>query len=288
MDKNNQNATIQWVEPQWVRERLGSGQLAIIDVQPDVHDYILEHIPGSIYMNEKLWRCSDKGLPAQYVPAESIEPIIRRLGIDSTIPVVIYSGRGRFSKGGDGLEQTMAAYSFARFGHSKVYIMDGGLAGWRQERFPITKEYPSVSSRDYICSIQEDFYIEYDEFVRIKDCDDVQVFDVRPESVYEGKAIWSKGGHIPGAVSMPWRDFMRHHNPYYIKMADEISELVQRRGADRNKTTIVYCGTGREATNAFIVFKWILGFSDVKLYEGSFTEWSSYPENPTVLGTSPE
>lgn len=285
--QSDTSSTVQWVSPQWISERLTSKEFIVLDTQPDVHDYILEHVPGAIYMNEKLWRCPFQGLPACYVPTESIQLVLRRLGITSAIPVVIYSGHGRFSKGGDGLEQTMQAYSLARFGLKNILIMDGGLDRWIHEGHPLTKNFPSITESDFTCSVQQDFYVDYDAFISMRERNDVQIFDVRPPSVYEGKGIWSKPGHIPGAVNLPWIEFMDRHNPNQLKPLNHISEYVTSRGADPKKTIVVYCGTGREATNAFTVFKWVLQYPNVKLFEGSFTQWCSHQENPTVTGKHP-
>ncbi|MGZ7069081.1 MAG: rhodanese-like domain-containing protein, partial [Methanobacterium sp.] len=72
-----------------------------------------------------------------------------------------------------------------------------------------------------------------------------------------------------------------------MKSEDEIKSMVEERGATEDKTIICYCGTGREATNLFVVFKWFLGYPDVKLYEGSITEWTQKDGNPTVVGPNP-
>ncbi len=278
---------VEFVSPQWVHERLGSQEVLIIDSQPNIYDYLTEHVPNAVYLNENVWRCPHGTSPVSYCPTNSMEHILSRAGLRHGTPVVVYSDRGRFTRSGDGLEPTMTAYSLVRFGHEKVYILDGGLDVWKRSRLPLTKDYPKARESEYHCTIRHDLYVEYDEFRAIKDRDDVQLFDVRPPSVYEQGGVWAKPGHIPGAVSLPWRHFMDQHNPYLLRPENELIEYVKNRGADTQKTIILYCGTGREATDAFIVFKYVLGFPSVRLYEGSFTEWISHPENDTVSGNSP-
>jgi thiosulfate/3-mercaptopyruvate sulfurtransferase len=138
----------------------------------------------------------------------------------------------------------------------------------------VKKEYP-------------DYFVEYEAFKAMKDRDDVALLDARPPAVYEGQGPWMKAGHIPGAINVPWKSFMDASNARLLKPDDEIQAVLDERGITPDKTVICSCGTGREATNEFILFKWYLGFPNVKIYEGSFTEWSSYPENPTVTGGSP-
>ena len=97
-----------------------------------------------------------------------------------------------------------------------------------------------------------------------------------------------QAGHIPGAVNLPWRSLMADDNPTLLKPDGQIQQLLKQRGVSPDKTIIVSCGTGREATNEFLLLKWYLGYPNVKLYEGSFTEWTAYPDNPTVTGENPQ
>lgn len=98
----------------------------LLDVQPDIHDYITEHIPEAVYFNQNLLRVPLKGRPGGYIPTKSIEPLFSRVGMKADTPVVVYTGVGDFRGWGDGLEQTMVAYSLARFGHNNVYVLKGG------------------------------------------------------------------------------------------------------------------------------------------------------------------
>jgi len=129
--------------------------------------------------------------------------------------------------------------------------------------------------------------VEYEEFKKIKDRDDVVLLDARPPKFYEGESPWSKPGHIPGAVNLPWRRLMDKDNPTLLRPEEEIRAAIEELNITSDKTVICSCGTGREATNEFILFKWLLGYPKVRLYEGSYTEWTSYPENPTVVGKNP-
>lgn len=274
------------VSTDWLENHLDDG-LMILDVQPNVHDYIQEHIPGAVYMNEGLLRVPRKGLPAQYVPPEVIQSLVRRVGLKADVPVVVYTGVGPFKGWGDGLEQTMMAYTLARFGHSAVYVLDGGIEKWKAEQRPLTQEYARVDESDYTAEVRSDYFLEYEAFKAMKDREDVILLDARPPGPYEGQGPWMKPGHIPGAINVPWTSFMEGDNTRLLKSDDEIRAVLDKHNITRDKTIICSCGTGREATNEFILFKWYLGFPHVKIYEGSFTEWCAYPDNPTVTGPKP-
>jgi thiosulfate/3-mercaptopyruvate sulfurtransferase len=282
---------VKWISTDWLKDHLDDEDLTILDVQPNVHDYIMGHIPHAIYMNEGLLRSACEGLPAVYVLPESIQPVLSCSGLEPDIPVIVYSGAGRYSKCtrglGDGLEQPMMAYALLRYGLRQVYILDGGIEKWKDDGGELTKAYPLCQRSDFTVRVRKDFFVEYVEFKRTKDNPDVVVFDARPAEFYEGSKIWPKPGHIPGAISLPWRDFMTEENPRLLKPDEEIREMVAETGLTQDKMVYVYCGTGREATNEFLILKWYIGHENVKIYEGSFTEWTAHPENHTVTGKNP-
>ena len=279
--------TVQWISTEWLYENLNTREMIILDVQPNIHDYIEEHIPGAVYFPEGLLRTSIEGMPAMYVPPEAIQPLFRNVGLRPMVPAVVYTGTGAAKGWGDGLEQTMMAYSLARFGHDSIYVLDGGLNKWKKEGRPLTKKFNKTKVSDFTVRVQSDFFIQYEEFKTIKDRENVLVLDARPPAVYEGQSYWIKPGHIPGAINVPWASLMDDTNKSLLKPDEEIAAILDANGVKPDKTIICTCGTGREATNEFIFFKWYLKYPNVKIYEGSFTEWTAYPENPTVTGKNP-
>ena len=282
---------VKWVSTEWLSQHIDDRDLMILDVQPNVHDYIMGHLPNAVYLNEGVLRSSMNGLPAVYVPPESLRLIFSRSGLNPDIPVIVYSGSGRYSRcaagSGDGLEQTMMAYSLVRFGHNHVYILDGGLEKWKEEGHGLTKLFPQSKEENFRVQVRKEFFVEYEEFKRIKDRNDVVLLDARPTESYEEGGLWIKKGHIPGAKSLPWRSLMEKENAKLLKSDPELKKIIEKFDITPEKTLMIYCGTGREATNEFLFFKFYLGHEKVRIYEGSFTEWSSYPENPSVTGKNP-
>jgi thiosulfate/3-mercaptopyruvate sulfurtransferase len=278
---------VKLVTTDWLADHLDDPGLTILDTQPNVHDYIQEHIPGAVYLHEGVLRVPAHGFPTSYGPLACLQESFRRVGMRADRSVVVYTGKGIFSAQGEGLSQTMMAYSLAKFGHDNVYILDGGLDAWKKENGDLTQEYPSVEPSDFAVQVRGEYPIGYEEFKRIKDDDDVIVLDARPKKFYEGQGPWRKPGHIPGAVNLPWRSLMDDENPMRLKPNDEVDTILEQHGIDRSRTVICSCGTGREATNEFILFKWLYRYPDVRLYEGSFTEWVAHPENETIEGPRP-
>jgi len=286
---------VKWVSTEWLEDQLPEGvedqveekMFVLLDCQPNVHDYIKEHIPGAVYINEGLLRVPREGLPAQYVNPEVVQANLRRIGVEADLPAIVYTGTGPFKGWGDGLEQTMMAYTLARFGHDDVYMLDGGIDKWKAEERPLSQLFPKIEPSDFDVDVQSEFYVEYDAFKEMKDQEDVVLLDARPASVYEGQGPWIKAGHIPGAINLPWKRFMDADNTRLLRPDEEIEATLEEHGVTRDKLVICSCGTGREATNEFTLLKWYLDYPRVKIYEGSFTEWSSYPDNPTVIGSEP-
>jgi thiosulfate/3-mercaptopyruvate sulfurtransferase len=188
---------------------------------------------------------------------------------------------------GDGLEQTMVAYSLVRYGHRNILVLDGGLDKWMEEKRAVTREFGSAEPSFFRANVRKEYFISYEQFLALREKDDVVLLDARPPAYYEGQGPWIKPGHIPGAVSLPWKGLMDDRNKKLLRPEDQIEAMVNAAGATPDRTVICSCGTGREATNEFLLFRWYLGYGKVVLYEGGFTEWSSYEDNPVVTGKSP-
>ena len=221
---------VKWISTEWLAEHQNDSDLMILDIQPNVHDYIMGHLSNAIYLNEGFLRSSWNRLPSMFVSPEAIQPIFNRTGLDPNKPVVIYSGAGRYSKCtaglGDGLEQTMMAYSLIRFGHNKVYILDGGIEKWKGEGRELTKVFPNWEPSDFKVQVQKEYFVEYEEFKKMKDREDVILFDARPFDSYREGGLWIMKGHIPGAISLPWRSLMTKDNARLLKSDEELQAIV--------------------------------------------------------------
>ncbi len=279
---------VKWISTRWLQDHLNDPNLSILDAQPDVYDYLAEHIPGAVYLNEATLRAPKGGLPVHYIPAEAAKLLFRRIGLDNDSPVVVYSGQGGYTGTNGALAQSMLAYALARFGHNRVYVLDGGLDKWRREGRPLSQELPRVVEGKFRPIVRQEYAIEMAQVRKIKDRGNVVLLDTRSASYYEGKGPWRRPGHIPGAVNLPWHSLMADDNPTLLRCDSEIRKVLRDHGVTSDRTIIVSCGTGRESTCVFLLLKWYLGYPDVRLYEGSFAEWADYPQNPTVMGPNPQ
>ena len=289
--KSPNQGVISWVSTEWLEAHMKDTGLIILDCRQNSHAYFTEHIPGAIHLNEALLRMHIGGIPVRWIPAEHAQVLFRTLGFEQDSPVVVYSEsrpkNASATVAGDGLEAAFVAYSLVRFGCQRVMILDGGLEQWRVKGRPLAQDYGESSPSGFTVAVSIDIFIGYEECVRIKDSPDVVLLDTRPVTWYEGAGPWRKPGHIPGAVSLPATDLLDPDNPTLLKPEGEIRTILNELGITPEKTIICSCGTGRTAASVFLIIKWYLGYPDVVMYEGGFTEWVSHTENKTVTGKKP-
>ena len=285
------NGVISWVSSEWLEEHLDKIPPVIIDCRQQTHAYFHEHIPGAIYVHEGLLRMHIGKNPFQWISPLAAEILFSNLGFEQDHPIVIYSDSKTQSASSDitsdGLEQSLVAYSLARFGCRNVLILDGGFSKWKGEARPLTQDPGLSRPSSFMVDMRIDFLAGYEACVSLKDNPDTILLDTRPATWYEGQGPWIKPGHIPGAVNLPATRFLDEKNSTLLKTEDEIRQILLLCGATPEKTIICSSSTGRAATVVFLILKFFLGYPDVLMYEGGFSEWSSYPYNPVVTGKSP-
>jgi len=290
--KSPDRGVVSWVSPEWLEAHLNDAGLIVIDCRQNSHAYFTEHIPGAIHLHEALLRMHVGSIPLRWIPAGLAQVLFRTLGFEQDSPIVVYSesrpNNASAAAAGDGLEAAFVAYSLARFGCRRMMILDGGLEQWRAEGRSLAQDFGESSSSGFTVEIPIDLFIGYEECVRIKDSTDVVLLDTRPAAWYEAQGPWRRSGHIPGAVNLPATRLLDANNTTLLKPEGEIRTILAGLGITPGKTIICSCGTGRTATSVFLILKWYLGYPDVVMFEGGFTEWVSHTENETVTGKMPQ
>ncbi|MDO9549691.1 MAG: rhodanese-like domain-containing protein [Methanoregula sp.] len=289
--ENPDKGVVSWVTPEWLEAHRNDAGLIIIDCRQNSHAYFAGHIPGALHLHEALLRMHVGRMPVRWLPAETAQHLFRTLGLGVDSPIVVYSASRPVNESpvltGDGLEPGFIAYSLVRFGCRKVMILNGGLEQWCAEGHPLALDYGDAFPSAFTVEIPLDLFIDYEECVRIKNTPDVVLLDTRSAAWYEGQGPWRKPGHIPGAVNLPVKCLLDSHNSTLLKPDGQIRSILSEREITPEKTIICSCGTGRTSTTVFLILKWYLGYPDVVMYEGGFTEWVSHAENKTVTGKKP-
>lgn len=252
-----------------------------IDARP-VAKYLAGHIPGAIHLDDEVLRGPSGALPVQFHRTDELAAIFARAGVSVGTPVLAYGD------GEDPLSAAIMAYALLKTGHPRVLLLDGGFEAWRGVA-EVSQEHGVLEVSDWRGSPPaEPVAASLDEVRRVVDTDEGVLVDARPAKVYRGEGKgWMRNGHIPGAVNIDWKSLMRADNEALFKPRKEIEAILRAAGLDPSYPTIVYCGTGREATLLYLYLRCVLEWQRVTLYEGSWTEWSSDPSLPVAIGDEP-
>lgn len=264
------------VSTDWVAAHLQDPSVRIIESNEDMLLYPSGHIPGAVQVDWTL-DLNDQ-LRRDYLSRSEFEALAARIGITPETTVVFYGDKNNWWA-------CYAFWVFQLFGHTQARVMDGGRLKWEQEGRPMTRDVPAYPATTYRARERQDgphraFRNEVMAHVRSKG----QLVDVRSPEEYSGERLHMpsypnegalRGGHIPGAKSIPWA---RAINPGdgTFKTAGELREIyVQEQALKPAEPTIAYCRIGERSSHTWFVLKYLLGFANVRNYDGSWTEWGN-------------
>lgn len=260
------------VSPAWVAEHVNDEDLCLLDVRSDVHAYFAGHVPNAVHLADTTMRGPVNGLPVQYLAPAAMAELLAQAGVTNKRKIVVYSD------GEDVLGATMVAYCLERLGHKGVMLLDGGYAAFAATQ-KTTQEYPKYTPGKFTPKFDPSIFVTLDELKKIMGKKEATIIDSRPPPAYRGEVkTWMRNGHIPGAINIDWHTLVDSSNPHKVKDQGEIAKLFESRGVTKDKDIIVSCGTSREATLEYHYLKHVLGYPKVRLYEGSWNEYSSHPE----------
>ena len=276
------------VSTAWLAERLdqvGTGDLAVVESDEDVLLYETGHVPGAVKVD---WHTElNHPVTRDYIDGEAFAALMGAKGIGRDTTIVVYGDKNNW----------WAAYAlwvFSLFGHTDVRLLDGGRAAWEGEGRPMTTDAPSPTRAEYPVVERDDTRIRAYK-------DDVvaflggQLVDVRSPEEYTGARTTApaypeegalRAGHIPGAQSVPWGRAVAEDGRF--KPRAELEAIYEgEKGFSPEAATIAYCRIGERSSHTWFVLHHLLGFDDVRNYDGSWTEWGSAVRVPIVTGAEP-
>lgn len=270
-------ASIRFVSPEWVSANVKDPNLRVLDVRTAPLDYISGHLPNAVNIADTAFRGPNGVLPVQYWDNAKLGSLFSKAGVSNNSRVLVYSN------GSDVLGATMVAYLLERSGVKDVYVLDGGFASYKAAGETTTKAFPRYTNGKFTVKDDPAIRVSLKEVEQLIGKPGVVFIDPRPPELFRGeKDIWVRNGHIPGAKNIPWPTFTEANNaqenlknPHKLKSLDEIRKLLAERGVKQTDDIIVTCSTGREATLQYVVLKHLLGYPKVRVYEGSWTEYST-------------
>ena len=271
------------VTTEWLAEHLGADGLVVaeVDENPDLYDE--GHIPGAVKLH---WR-EDLQDPVErdIVDRETFEQVLGERGIGNATAVVLYGDKNNW----------FAAYAYwylKVYGHGDVRILDGGRQKWIDEGRDLTTDVAAPAAQSYAASERDETIRAYRDQVREwVEGGGSALVDVRSPGEYAGDLIAppgyeqegaQRGGHIPSAVSIPWASAVRDDGTF--KAADELRELYGGKGVKPDGPVTAYCRIGERSAHTWFVLSELLGYEDVRNYDGSWTEWGNLVDVPIEKG----
>ena len=267
------------VTTEWLAEHLGDGGAVVaeVDENPDVYDE--GHIPGAVKLH---WREHlQDPIERDLISKDAFEALMGGLGIGNATVVVVYGDKNNW----------FAAYAYwylKIYGHEDVRMLDGGRQKWIDEGRELITDVPERPSASYAARERDESIRVYrDEVLAHLHAPEVALVDVRSPQEYSGELMAPPGyeqegasrtGHIPGAQSVPWATAVRDDGTF--KTADELREIYGGRSVTEDKEVRAYCRIGERSAHTWFVLRELLGYENVKNYDGSWTEWGNLVDVP--------
>ena len=267
------------VSTEWVAKHGNDDNVRLVEVDVDTSAYDQGHIAGAVGWN---WTNQlQDTLARDIISRSAMEELLGKSGIDNNNTVILYGDNNNWFA-------AWASWQMRLYGSQNVKLMNGGRAKWEAEGRPLTTDPASVSDKTYTASEADNSIRAFrEEVLAAIGAGNVSLVDVRAPAEYSGELLSpanlpqegaQRGGHIPGAANIPWGTAVAEDGTF--KTADELREIYGGKGIDGSSPTIAYCRIGERSSHTWFVLTQLLGQSDVRNYDGSWTEYGSIVRAP--------
>jgi thiosulfate/3-mercaptopyruvate sulfurtransferase len=270
------------VSTDWVAQHLNDTAIRIVEVDVDTAAYDQGHVPNAIAWNWTTELCDT--LVRDIIPPAKFEALMAKSGISNDTTVILYGDNNNWFA-------AWALWQMKLYGHKDVRLMNGGRKKWLEEGRELTTEAPSVQPASYSASGPDLSLRTFLAEAMDASANRSKGFvDVRSPDEFTGKILappglpetCQRGGHIPGAANIPWGQACNDDGTF--KSYDELKQLYAGKGITGDKPIIAYCRIGERSSHSWFVLKYLLGYDDVKNYDGSWTEWGNLVGVPVEKG----
>ncbi len=261
------------VSTDWVAQHLNDANIRLVEVDVDTAAYDQGHVPNAIAWNWTTELCDT--LVRDIIPPAKFEALMAKSGIGNDTTVILYGDNNNWFA-------AWALWQMKVYGHQDVRIMNGGRKKWLAEGRELGSQTPSLAPATYRAAAADvslrAFLPEVQEAVK---SGRAALVDVRSPAEFTGEILappglpetCQRGGHIPGAKSIPWGKACNEDGTF--KSPDDLRQLYGGAGVTPDRPVIAYCRIGERSSHTWFVLKHLLGYPDVKNYDGSWTEWGN-------------
>lgn len=261
------------VSTEWVDQHKFDPNVVVVEVDVDTKAYEEGHVPGALGWNWQTQLCDT--LRRDVISKDDLEKLLGENGISNDTTLILYGDNNNW----------FAAWAFWQlkmYGHDDVRIMNGGRKKWLAEGRVITKDVRKPEPATYKAKERNESLRSYlMQVQQAMDKNDVVMVDVRSGDEYTGKILsppglpetCQRGGHIPGAINVPWAQACNEDGTF--KSREELEALYGGKGVSSDKKVIAYCRIGERSSHTWFVLKYLLGYPNVSNYDGSWTEWGN-------------
>lgn len=270
------------VDTAWVAAHSSDPNVRLVEVDVDTAAYEEGHIPGAIAWNWTTELCDT--VQRDIIPKDAFEQLMMGSGVGNGTQVILYGDNNNWFA-------AWALWQMKIYGHQDVRLMNGGRKKWIAEGRELTKQVPEITQTTYKAQAPDlslrAFLPEVQQAMANKTA---ALVDVRSPKEYTGEILappglpetCQRGGHIPGAKSIPWGEACNEDGTF--KSANELQALYQGRGITADGPVVAYCRIGERSSHTWFVLKYLLGYPNVKNYDGSWTEWGNLVRAPVERG----
>lgn len=264
------------VQTSWLAGHLSDPNVRLVDMgMPD--GYLRAHIPGAVHPGpERSHWLKDPADPLHVLKPDTFRELVEGWGIGDGTQVVAYDE--------DGGHQAARLWSVMRhYGHDTVRILDGGWNKWLAEGRPATQAVPRHDGGSFTPKPRASVFVHVEEMKALVGQPAAQLLDVRSQGEWEGTVTRGnrRTGHIPGAAHMEWLDSVTGDGIKALRPADEVKRRLGAAGVTADKPIVTYCQGGVRASHTAFVLT-LLGYKEVRIYDGSFAEWGNRDDTPIV------
>jgi thiosulfate/3-mercaptopyruvate sulfurtransferase len=272
------------VSTDWVAQHAKDANVRVVEVDVDTAAYNEGHVPGAIAWAWNTQLCDT--VRRDILSKEQFEELMQSSGVGNDTTLVIYGDNNNWFA-------AWALWQAKIYGHKDVRLMNGGRKKWLAEGRELSTDVPQVSRSSYKAS-EADLSLRafLPEVREAMEKGSAGMVDVRSPAEFTGEILappglpetCQRGGHIPGARNIPWGKACNDDGTF--KSANELRQLYGGEGIDGSKPVIAYCRIGERSSHTWFVLRYLLGYGNVKNYDGSWTEWGNLVGAPVEKGAA--